>query len=401
MVDRRADFPSLNRKYKNLPLAYFDGPGGTQTPQKVINAISEYYKSCNTNSHGYFITSRETDKIIENARKHMAVFLGAASQDCISFGANMTTLNFALSKALQRIFKSGDEIVITELDHEANRAPWLALQDSGIIIREVRLKREGILDYADFESKITYKTKLVAVGMASNALGTVNDINLIRKWTKSVGAYLLVDAVHFAPHYAINVKQLDVDFLLCSAYKFYGPHVGVLYSRPGLLDKLPTDRLRTQDQNAPYKIETGTLNHAALAGVSAAVDYIASVGDGSDLRYCITDAMHKIAQYEHNLAQLFYNGLKEIKGVTVYGLPMILHKRTPTISFFKEGKYASDVCKYLAEKSICAWDGHYYAIRAIEVMGLLKKGGLTRIGMSLYNNEEEINRLLNAVEQFK
>ncbi|MEJ2054618.1 MAG: cysteine desulfurase-like protein [Calditrichaceae bacterium] len=401
MVDRRADFPSLNRKYKNLPLAYFDGPGGTQTPQKVINAISEYYKSCNTNTHGYFITSRETDKKIENARKHMAVFLGAASQDCISFGANMTTLNFALSKALQRIFKSGDEIVITELDHEANRAPWLALQDSGIIIREVRLKREGILDYADFESKITYNTKLVAVGMASNALGTVNDINLIRKWTKSVGAYLLVDAVHFAPHYAINVKQLDVDFLLCSAYKFYGPHVGVLYSRPGLLDKLPTDRLRTQDQNAPYKIETGTLNHAALAGVSAAVDYIASVGDGSDLRYCITDAMHKIAQYEHNLAQLFYNGLKEIKGVTVYGLPMILHKRTPTISFFKEGKYASDVCKYLAEKSICAWDGHYYAIRAIEVMGLLEKGGLTRIGMSLYNNEEEINRLLNAVEQFK
>lgn len=253
MLNCRKDFPSLKRTYNNLPLAYFDGPGGTQIPKQVIDAIVNYYERCNTNTHGYFITSHETDQVIDQARDRMAAFLNAPSADCISFGANMTTLSYSLSKALLRMYKPGDEIVITELDHEANRAPWLSMKDHGIIIREVVLKNDGTLDYQDFKSKINNNTKLVAMGMASNALGTVNDIGPVRQWTKEVDANLLLDAVHYAPHFSIDVQMLDVDFLLCSAYKFYGPHVGILYSKNGLLDKLPTDCLRTQDQNAPLK----------------------------------------------------------------------------------------------------------------------------------------------------
>ena len=399
MQSVRKDFPSLKRTYNNIPLVYFDGPGGTQVPEQVINAISDYYKHCNTNTHGYFITSQETDKVIANARERMAAFLNSLSNDCISFGANMTTLNYSLSKALTRTFKPGDEVVITELDHEANRAPWLAMKDHGMVIREVKLQPDGTLDYEDFKSKINAKTKLVAMGMASNALGTVNDFKLVRQWTDEVGAFLLLDAVHYAPHFSIDVQDINPDFLLCSAYKFYGPHIGILYSKPGLLNQLPTDCLRTQDQNAPYKIETGTLNHAALAGVTAAVDYIASISKGKDLRSKLVESMQLIADHEHQLAEKFYKGLKEIKGVTIYGPPLIKGKHTPTVSFFMEGMQAADVCKNLAEKGICTWDGHYYAIRAIEVLGLLDLGGLTRVGMSLYNTDEEVGRLLTALNE--
>ncbi|HEM48930.1 MAG TPA: aminotransferase class V-fold PLP-dependent enzyme, partial [Caldithrix sp.] len=336
--------------------------------------------------------------VIARARDRMAIFLNASSPDCISFGANMTTLNYFLSKALVRIFKAGDEVVITELDHEANRAPWLAMQNNGIVIREVKLKRDGALDYEDFKSKITVKTKLVAMGMASNALGTVNDFRAVRKWTNEIGAYLLLDAVHYAPHFTIDVQDIDVDFLLCSAYKFYGPHVGILYSKYGLLDKLPTDCLRTQDQNAPYKIETGTLNHAALAGVTAAIDYIASVSSGADLRSQLVESMKLISDHEHQLADKLYSGLQDIKRIKIFGLPLIKDEHTPTIAFLMEGIKAADVCKYLAEQAICTWDGHYYAIRAIEVLRLSELGGLTRVGMSLYNTEDEVNRLLSALK---
>jgi cysteine desulfurase family protein (TIGR01976 family) len=398
MDNCRKDFPSLKQTYNNIQLAYFDGPGGTQVPQQVITSITDYYKYSNANTHGYFITSQETDQVIINARERMAAFLNAPSSECISFGANMTTLNYSLSKALVRTFKSGDEVVITELDHEANRAPWLGMKDQGIVIREVALKKDGTLDYEDFKSKINLKTKLVAMGMASNALGTVNDFKLVRQWTNEVGAYLLLDAVHFAPHFSIDVKDIDADFLLCSAYKFYGPHVGILYSKPGLLNQLPTDCLRTQDQNAPYKIETGTLNHAALAGVTAAVDYIASYSKGRDLRSRLVASMQLIAAHEHQLAGKLYDGLNGINGIIIYGPPLVKENHTPTISFLIDGTKAADVCKYLAEQAICTWDGHYYAIRAIEVLGLLNLGGLTRVGMSLYNTEEEVNRLLNALD---
>jgi cysteine desulfurase family protein (TIGR01976 family) len=397
MLSCRKDFPSLKRTYNNLPLAYFDGPGGTQVPRQVINAMVNYYEQSNANTHGYFVTAQETDQVIDKAREKMASFLNAPSPNCISFGANMTTLNYSLSKALLRIFNPGDEVVITELDHEANRAPWLTMKNHGIVIKEVKLRQDGTLDYEDFQSKINSKTKLVATGMASNALGTVNDFKIVREWTDKVGALLLLDAVHYAPHFSIDVQDINADFLLCSAYKFYGPHVGILYSKMDLLDRLPTDCLRTQDQNAPYKIETGTLNHAALAGVKAAVDYIASLSNEGNLRNCLVRSIKLIADYEHQLSEKLYKGLKRINRITVYGPSLIKDKHTPTISFLMEGIKAADVCSYLAEKAICTWDGHYYAIRAIEVLGLMKRGGLTRIGMSMYNTDQEIDRLLDAL----
>ncbi len=397
MLNCRKDFPSLKRTYNNIPIAYFDGPGGTQVPHQVINAMVKYYEQSNANTHGYFITAQETDQVIDKARENMASFLNSPSPNCISFGANMTTLNYSLSKALLRIFNPGDEVVITELDHEANRAPWLTMKNHGIVINEVKLRQDGTLDYEDFKSKINSKTKLVAMGMASNALGTVNNVKIVREWTDKVGALLLLDAVHYAPHFSIDVQDINPDFLLCSSYKFYGPHVGILYSKMGLLDRLPTDCLRTQDQNAPYKIETGTLNHAALAGVKAAVDYVASLSNETDLRSCLERSMKLIADYEHQLAKKFYDGLKRINGITIYGPLLRRDEHTPTISFLMEGIKAADVSSNLAEKAICTWDGHYYAIRTIEVLELLERGGLTRVGMSMYNSEQEVDRLLDAL----
>ncbi len=399
IIKRRDDFPSLKRTVNGFKLAYLDGPGGSQVPQQVINAISGYYKKCNANTHGYFITSAESDKIIEEAREKSAVFLGAENAGCISFGANMTTLNFSLSRAIARSMREGDEIIITQLDHEANRGPWLNLREKGIVVREVTLKQDGTLDYADFISKINEKTRLAAVGLASNALGTVNNIKLIRQLTYEAGALLAVDAVHYAPHFPVDVKELGVDFLICSAYKFYGPHVGILYSRPGLLEQLQTDRLRTQSPRAPYRIETGTLNYAAIAGVKSAVDYIASFGGGKTLREKIVSAMGKIGEYEHYLARNLYGGLKRIKGVKVYGVPFDAGLRAPTVSFTIDGIEPSEACRMLGDKGICVWDGHFYAVRAVEVLGLYEKGGLIRAGISLYNTEDDIKRLLNGVKE--
>ena len=396
---RRKDFPSLARKLNGTPLAYLDGPAGSQVPRHVINAIGSYYKTSNANTCGAFPTSVDTDKMLEDARSAVATFLGATDNRTISFGANMTTLNFSLSKAIARALKKGDEIVITQLDHEANRGPWLALQDKKIVVNEVRLKPDGTLDYDDFEKKINKRTRLVAMGLASNALGTVNDVRRVREWTRAVGAWLLVDAVHYAPHFMIDVASLDVDFLLCSAYKFYGPHIGVLYSRKGLLDQLETDRLRVQDRNAPYRIETGTLNHAAIAGVKAAIEYLASIGQGKTLRSKLESAYKVIHNHEYKLVQEIFEGLKKIPRVTIYGPSFDTSLRAPTISFTIDGLMAKEVCEKLAAKGICAWDGNFYAVRAIEVLGLLEKGGVTRVGVLLYNTTEEVRRLVKEIQR--
>src|SRR5258706_4092495 len=277
----RSQFPSLLRKYNNQPLIYLDGPAGTQVPQSVIDAISGYYSTSNSNTHGAFVTAQETDQLIDGMRERMAALIGAEGPETISIGQNTTTLNFALARAMSRILKPGDEVVITQLDHEANRGPWLTLREFGIKVREVSLQSAGVLDYNEFASKINENTRLVCMGMSSNCIGTVNDFKLVRQLTYKYNALLLLDAVHYAPHFYIDVQSIGCDFLLCSAYKFYGPHVGILYSKPGMLDRLPTDRLRTAGQTAPSSIETGTLNHAAIVGVSAAVDFIKSLGLGS------------------------------------------------------------------------------------------------------------------------
>ena len=395
----RNQFPSLLRKENGLPMIFIDGPAGTQVPQSVIDAISHYYTTSNANTHGAFVTTRETDEVIYSMRKSMAALLNAESPQAISIGQNMTTLNFALARAMSRVLQPGDEVLITQLDHEANRGPWLTLKEFGIHVREVRLQKDGRLDYADFDSKINERTRLVCMGMSANSIGTVNDFKLVRELTYRHNTWLLLDAVHYAPHFTIDVQEIGCDFLLCSAYKFYGPHVGLLYSRPGLLDRLPTDRLRTAGQVAPDSIETGTLNHAAIAGVDVAVKFLAELGKGNTMREKLVSAYGSIAAHEHALASKLYSGLKQIDGVTPIGQDFSSVARTPTVSFTVKGKTPEQVCQQLALKNICAWDGHFYAVRAIEVLGLLEKGGVTRLGISLYNTKEEIDFVLEEIQR--
>lgn len=396
----RSHFPSLQKIHQGHPMIYLDGPGGTQIPESVIQAMVRYYHQSNSNSHGVFINALETDQVIRQMRESVATFFGAEDSDTISIGQNMTTLNFSLARAMARIFKPGDEVLITQLDHEANRGPWLTLREAGIKVREVALLKNGKLDYDDLESKVNENTRLVAMGMSSNALGTVNDFKLARQLTYRYNAWLLLDAVHYAPHFSINVKEIGCDFLLCSAYKFYGPHIGLLYSKPGLLDRLPTDRLRTAGQVAPEAIETGTLNHAAIAGVTAAVEFLASLGTGNTLREKIESAFVAIGAHEFELAAYLYKGLQSIAKINLVGQDFSNKTRTPTLSFTTEGKTPTAVCTHLAKKNICAWDGHFYAIRAIEALGLLEKDGVTRLGISMYNTREEMDLVLDEMRKF-
>jgi cysteine desulfurase family protein (TIGR01976 family) len=405
----RQDFPALQKTHGPVELAYLDGPGGSQVPAAVVEAIADFYATCNVNSHGNFPPAREVDRRMQAARETVAVFLGAVSADCISFGQNMTTLNYSLSHAIARTLKGGngdadadadaDEVLITELDHEANRGPWLALRERGIKVQEVRLLKNGQLDLDDMASKITPRTKLLALGASSNALGTVNDIALARRLTREVGALLLVDAVHYAPHFPLDVAAMDVDFLLCSAYKFYGPHVGVLYSKPGALDRLPTDRLKVQDPASPYRIETGTLNHAAIHGVRAAIEYLAGWGTGATLRERIVDAMTGISEYEHGLAAAYYDGVRRIRGVRVWGPDFGTRARAPTVSITLEKHTAAEAATVLGSQGLCVWDGNFYAARAVEVLGLEERGGLLRTGISLYTTDSDVRRLLTAIER--
>jgi cysteine desulfurase family protein (TIGR01976 family) len=395
----RGDFPALAPRRSGPELAFLDGPGGSQVPRAVIDAIAEFYATCNVNSHGNFPPSREVDRRMLEARAAVAAFLGASSGDTVSFGQNMTTLNFALSAAIGRTLAAGDEVLITQLDHEANRGPWLALQDRGVVVQEVRLRESGVLDAEDMAAKISRRTKVFALGASSNALGTVNDLVLARRLSREVGALLVVDAVHYAPHFPIDVRALDPDFLLCSAYKFYGPHVGILYSRPGALEQLPTSRLSVQDPAAPYRIETGTLNHAAIEGVRAAIEYIASWGTGAGLRERIVDAMTSISAYEHGLARAYHTGLKRIRGVKSWGPGFESSARAPTVSITLERHSAAAAATALGEQGICVWDGDFYAARPVEVLGLAERGGLLRTGMSMYSSAAEVGRLLDAIER--
>jgi cysteine desulfurase family protein (TIGR01976 family) len=393
----RKDFPALARTPQGLNLAYLDGPGGSQVPQTVIDTLGDFYSTCNVNTHGNFWPSQEVDRRMSAAREALAAFLGAESASCISFGQNMTTLNYALSAALGHTLQPGDEVLITQLDHEANRGPWLRLQERGMVLQEVRLLPTGELDLADMAAKITARTKIFALGASSNALGTVNDLTLARRLTNEVGALLVVDAVHYAPHFSLDVKSLGMDFLLCSGYKFYGPHVGVLYSRPGALDRLPTERLSVQDPAAPYRIETGTLNHAAIDALRAAVEYLGSWGQGSSLRERLVDAMTGIAAYEHGLARFYHDSVRELRGVQVWGPDFSRRSRAPTVSITLDKASAAQAATALGKEGICVWDGHFYAARAVQVLGLSERGGLLRTGVSMYSSREDLQRLLAGI----
>lgn len=395
----REAFPSLSLRDKNNnQIIYLDGPGGTQVPNSVIDGISEYYKKHNANTHGEFCTSIETDRIMSTLRDKVSILLNAEDKNCISIGQNMTTLNFQLARGLSKMFKEGDEVIITALDHEANRGPWKIFEEKGIKLIEINLLLNGELDYNDFENKINSKTVMIAMGMSSNALGTINDFEKIRKLTLNKKILLLLDAVHYAPHFTIDVKSLKCDFLLCSAYKFYGPHVGLLYTKPDFLNKIDTDRLIVQEQDAPYKIETGTLNHAACNGVIKAIDFISSFGDGNSLREKIESSYLKISRHENKLASKLYSSLNQLKNIEVIGTDFS-KRRAPTVSFVHKNKSPNEICKILASYNICAWDGHFYALKAIQDLDLEKIGGVTRLGVSLYNTEEEIDRTIEIISK--
>ena len=392
----RQDFPSLTRNVDGHPIAYLDGPGGTQVPKPVLDAMIDCYHNRNVNTHGNFVPSAELDERLLEARSAVADLLGARGHEQVSIGQNMTTLAFSLSHAIGRTIKSGDEILITQLDHEANRGPWQRLTEHGAVIREVPLLPTGELDYAAMQGLMTDRTRLLALGCSSNAIGTVNDLKLARELTRAVGALLVLDAVHFAPHFPIHVEQLDPDFLMCSAYKFYGPHVGILYSRPGALSALATDKLIVQDDDAPYRIETGTLNHPAIEGVGAAVEYLARFGRGSTRKETVHDAIAAIAVYEHELGQHLWSALEGLPRVRLWGVDFSRPMRAPTVSFTVDDVEAGTIAKALGKMGICVWDGNFYAPRPVEIMNIPGKA-LVRVGFSMYNTKDEIERLVQCV----
>ena len=418
----RRYFPSLELEVNGKQAIYFDNPGGTQVAQQVIDAMVTYFREANANTHGAFLTSNRTDQIIAEARTSMADFLHAASPNEIVFGPNMTTLTFAFSRAIGKILQPGDEIVVTILDHDANVAPWIALQERGVIIRTVDVHPENVtLDMEDMRSKITNRTKLVAVGYASNAVGTINDIATIIRWAHEVGALAWIDAVQFAPHGPIDVQKIDADFLLCSSYKFFGPHLGILYGKAEHLEKFPAYKVRPASNSIPDRWETGTQNHEALAGLVGVIDYLAMIGRENGSRYRqlfsansetgsyhgrqleLKVAMQALMDYERGLSAQLLAGLREIKGLQVYGVTDTkqLALRVPTIACNIEGYSPRELAERLASQGIFAWDGNYYALGIMERLGLESKGGALRLGMAHYNTINEIDRVLECLEQIK
>lgn len=403
----RSQFPALQEQVNNQPAVFFDGPGGTQVPARVINAITDYLIHANANTHGSFLTSQRTDAVIEASRQAMADFLGCDADEVI-FGANMTTLTFALSRAIGQTLQPGDEIVTTRLDHDANVAPWHALKERGVVIREVDVDVEDCtLDMADFARKINAKTKLVAVGYASNAVGTINDVAQVVAMAKAVGALSFVDAVHYAPHGPIDVKALDCDFLACSPYKFFAPHSGTIYGKRTHLANFHPYKVRPAGDETPGRWETGTKNHEIMAAITAAIDYLAELGNRTagtpfaTRRAAVTHAMQVIQAYERQLSEYMIPRLLAIPGLSFYGITDTANfaRRTPTVAIRMAKHDPSVVAKHLASKGIFAWDGNYYAINLTERLGLEDKGGMVRIGLIHYNTTAEVDRLIAALTE--
>ena len=418
----RRYFPSLTLDVNGKQAIYFDNPGGTQVAQQVIDAMVSYFREANANSHGAFLTSLRTDQVIAAARTAMADFLHAASPNEIVFGPNMTTLTFAFSRAIGKTLQPGDEIVVTILDHDANVAPWLALQERGVVVRTVDVRTEDLtLDMKDMREKITERTRVVAVGYASNAVGTINDVATITRWAREVGSLVWIDAVQFAPHGPIDVQALNADFLVCSSYKFFGPHLGILYGKAEHLEKFPAYKVRPASNSIPDRWETGTQNHEGLAGLVGVIDYLAMIGREHNTMYSgwfkeysggssfsgrqreLKIAMHAMMEYERGLSAQLLSGLREIKGLYVYGItnPQQLAWRVPTIACTMEGYAPRELAEFLASQGIFAWDGNYYALGIMERLGLEAKGGALRLGMAHYNTLNEIDRVLECLEQVR
>ena len=402
----RRQFPALERVHGGHPVAYFDGPGGTQVPRSVVAAMEEYLFHHNANTHWQYPTSEETDALLLAARESFADFFNA-SADEIAFGQNMTTLTFHLARGLGREWKAGDEIVVTELDHHGNVAPWRALAaERGVTIRTVKMNTgDGRLDWRDLERQLGPKTRLLAIGAASNALGTITDVRGAAELAHAAGALVFVDAVHLAPHELIDVQALDCDFLACSAYKFYGPHIGILYGKRALLERVDVPRLDPAPQTSPERLETGTQNHEGIVGAAAAVDFLASLagdrpssvqeGDRSPRRAALRVTFEALRRRGAVLLARLWSSLSEMDGITLYG-PRPGTPRTPTLAFTLRGHKTDDIARTLAKRGLFVSNGDFYASTVIERLGQ-SADGVVRVGCSCYSTAEEVERLLEAL----
>jgi cysteine desulfurase family protein (TIGR01976 family) len=394
----RSRFPALGRHHRGLPVAYFDGPGGTQVPQSVVDAMADYMLHHNANTHWAYPTSAETDAMLLAARTALADFLNASPTE-VAFANNMSTGTFHLARALGRGWGPGDEVVITDLDHHANVAPWRAIErERGITIRRVRVDlRTGQLDLASLAAALGPRTKLLAIGAGSNALGTISDVAAAGRLAHAAGALVFVDAVHYAPHNLVDVKALDCDFLGCSAYKFYGPHVGVIYGREHLMQALDVPKLDPAPDEAPDRFETGTQNHEGMVGAGAAVDFLASLGEGTTRRAKLEHAFHHLHARGMTLFARLWDGLGAIPGVTRYG-PGPDQPRTPTIAFTVKGHDAESVTRALVERGVFTSHGDFYAQTIVDLLGLAKDG-LVRAGAACYTSDDEVERLIAGVAE--
>lgn len=405
----RSQFPALAQTVSGQPAIFLDNPGGTQVPQTVIDAITRYLVESNANHSGAFATSQRSDAILDEAHAAAADMLNARSPAEIVFGPNMTTLTFSLSRALGRLLGPGDEIIVTRMDHDANITPWVLMaQDRGVTVRWADFDVEDYtLDMAGLRNLINENTRLVAVGYASNALGTVNDVKTISAWAHAVGALTYVDAVQFAPHGPIDVQDLDCDFLAMSAYKFFGPHVGVVYGRYELLDGLRAYKVRPAPARPPGKFETGTQNHEGMAGTLAAIEFLAELGRQFGQPYAdrfpglvgrrlhLKTGMTAVRLHDYALSAAILEELEALPGVRIHGIAdrSRLDERVPTVSFTWSGRRPRAVASALAERGIFVWDGNYYALAVTERLGLEEQGGMVRIGAACYNTVDEVRRL--------
>jgi cysteine desulfurase family protein (TIGR01976 family) len=436
----RAQFPSLAQTVNGHPAAFLDGPGGTQVPQRVIDAISDYLRRDNSNTAGAYATGRRTDAMIAAARAAMADFLHCGSDEVV-FGQNMTSLTYMISRSIGRELKPGDEILVTRLDHDANVSPWHAMaEEKGVTVRWAEIHDEDCtLDIADLASKINQKTKLVAVGYASNAVGTINPVKVITKLAHAVGALAFIDAVHYAPHGLIDVAALDCDFLVCSTYKFFGPHMGVLYGKREHLQRLYPYKVRPLIDTIPFRWEWGTLNHECIAGIGACVDYIAEIGrralesnetrvphpsciskggnhnsepgvpreseKKNERRRAIEVAYEVTHEHERALLDRLLAGLATVPNAKIYGItdPARMNERCSTIAMRiedgKPGRSPLELATKLGDRGFFTWDGNYYALNLTEHLGVEKSGGFLRIGLVHYNTVEEVDRLVSALRE--
>ena len=403
----REQFPSLQLKVNGQQAAFLDGPAGTQVPRQVMDAVQKYFLEANANTYGAFLTSRRTNDTISGARAAMADLFNCSPEEVV-FGQNMTTITLGLARAIGRELKPGDEILLTVLDHDANYSPWKALEEKGVVIRTVDIRESDCtLDLGDLKNKLSAKTKLVAVGYASNAVGTINPVAEITRLAHAAGAMSFIDAVHYAPHGAIDVKALDCDFLVCSPYKFFGPHMGTLYGKKKHLERFKPYKVRPATDAVPECWETGTQVQELIAGIQGAVEYVAELGrrcdpSAKDRRAALLAAYRSTVAYERTLVTRLIEGLLAIPGLKFFGItdPRRFEERCSTVSFRLAKGTPTDAATFLGDRGIFTWDGNFYALNLTERLGVEKLGGVLRVGLVHYNTVDEVDRLLAGLRDF-